>query len=72
MDGLYEYIKDKNVSNEEITKIKDIVYSEEYDTESVEMDIFKIDNNKDSNIRQWLNNDIYSDLIKQYIYKIKR
>ena len=72
MDGLYHYIKEKKVSNEEILRIQKIFDHELYDSDAVKMDIFNTKKDKDSNIRLWINNDAESHLLQQYIHKIKR
>ena len=71
LDGLFDYVQDKKVSNEKILRLQKILKDEEYDSNAVEMDIFNTENNKDSNIRKWINNDAESQLFQQYIHRIK-
>ena len=71
MDGLFEWMVDNKMSDEEMSAIQHMFDHQQYDSDAVEMDIFNTDN-KLSNIRQWLNNKTVSNLFQQYFEKIKR
>eukprot|EP01084_Bolivina_argentea_P052517 96472_1 len=67
MDGLFEYMKQKNVMIAYLSKIKGILDLEEYDTDSLIMDFFNIQSDKQSNIRVLLKNDSSCGLLYGYI-----
>eukprot|EP01084_Bolivina_argentea_P076667 138976_1 len=71
MDGLYKYLKEKNIPDTNILEIKLRFQQEHYDSDSVEYDVFKTNSGADSNIRQWLRNSAHFALFQQYIYQIK-
>lgn len=70
MDELFECMSDKNIAN---ILIFEQFGDEEYDTEAIKLDIFENENDEtQSNICQWLHNNIEFRLIYQYIYHKKR
>eukprot|EP01084_Bolivina_argentea_P052518 96474_1 len=54
-----------------LSRIKDILDQEEYDTDALTMDIFKTKNDKQSNIRGLLKNDTRCGLTHRYVCQIK-
>ena len=73
MDGLYSYIKDKGCSDAIFLSIKSVLEFEEYDTESIELDVLLIDVAENTNIGNLLNKKVECfRLIKQYTRNVKR
>lgn len=66
MDGMYLYLLGRGYSTAIVSGIKDILEKEDYDTESIELDILYENKPENTNIAELTSNNNYYQFIKQY------